>query len=127
VFAKIDGGGAGRGANDDRRIDLKEWLSGYQKVGNYGFLVLDGMAGSSSSASASDRKALAVFELMDGNGGGVVLLDEFCAFIKTSEMQAGTEMGLLLGADEEGGVGKVDKATKHAAAGGGRVSRIFGW
>jgi len=53
---------------------------------------------------------------MDDNGGGFVLLDEFCTFLKACEMVAGTELGGLLGADEAGGVGKQDRATKEATS-----------
>lgn len=28
AFAKVDGGGAGRDANDDKRIEEKEWMEG---------------------------------------------------------------------------------------------------
>jgi hypothetical protein len=32
AFSKIDGGGAGRGANDDKRIVKDEWMKGYNTV-----------------------------------------------------------------------------------------------
>lgn len=41
AFAKIDGGGAGRDAGDDLRIELREWLLGYKSVSNYGFVALE--------------------------------------------------------------------------------------
>mmetsp|Transcript_12756 Transcript_12756/g.25927 ORF Transcript_12756/g.25927 Transcript_12756/m.25927 type:complete len:231 (-) Transcript_12756:343-1035(-) len=104
AFSKIDGGGAGRDANDDRRVDLNEWLTGYGGITKYGFVALTGMG--------DEVAATGVFNSMDDNGGGVVLLEEFCTFIKATEMKAGTEMGALLAADEAGGIGKQDKATK---------------
>ena len=30
AFAKIDGGGAGRDAGDDLRMELNEWMEGYK-------------------------------------------------------------------------------------------------
>ena len=38
AFSKIDGGGAGRDAKDDRRMDLGEWVKGYRGVRDYGFV-----------------------------------------------------------------------------------------
>jgi len=67
-------------------------------LADYGFLAL------SDVGSAEDAKAL--FEAVDDNGGGVVLLDEWCAYLKATEVAANTPMGFLLNADEEGGVGK---------------------
>jgi hypothetical protein len=105
AFAKIDGklegGGSGRDAGDDLRMELKEWLAGYTSVVNYGFVALKDL----DSFSKKDVKAL-FMEKIDDNGGGIVLLDEWCEFIKAAEVAAGTPVGLLLNADEEGGVGE---------------------
>ena len=93
AFAKIDGGGAGRDANDDRKMDLKEWLAGYPKCKGYGFVGLDSIK--------DDKEATAIFKKkMDDNGGGIVLLDEFSEYLKDEEVKAGTAMGELLSADE---------------------------
>ena len=92
AFAKIDGGGAGRDANDDRRIELNEWLAGYRWVTEHGLVCFKDIK--------NDDEARAVFAEMDDNGGGIVLLDEWCDYIKEKEVQAGTQVGKLLDADE---------------------------
>jgi hypothetical protein len=104
AFAKIDGGGAGRDANDDKRIEAAEFEKGYKGVTSYGFKALEGLTKKS--------EAKAAFEKMDDNGGGIVLLDEWCEFIKAAEIKAGTALGKSLAEDEEGGVGKKWSAPK---------------
>jgi hypothetical protein len=99
AFAKIDGGGSGRDAGDDLRMELNEWLKGYTLVANHGFVALQNIG------PKKEAKALFTAKI-DDNGGGIVLLDEWCEFIKKAEVEAGTPVGLLLNADEEGGVGK---------------------
>jgi hypothetical protein len=94
----IDGGGAGRDINDDNRMELNEWLAGYSNVIDHGFVALQGIS--------TKAEALAVFKMMDDNGGGMVLLDEWSFFLKNCEIAADTPIGKLLAADEAGGVGK---------------------
>jgi hypothetical protein len=55
---------------------------------------------------AKKADAKAVFQAMDDNGGGIVLLDEWCEFLKQAEIKAGTDLGKILAEDEAGGVGK---------------------
>jgi hypothetical protein len=98
AFSKVDGGGAGRDKNDDRRIDLKEMEVGFKGIVNYGFVAFKKME------KKADAKK--VFQAMDDNGGGIVLLDEWCEFLKQAEIKAGTELGKILAEDEVGGVGK---------------------
>ena len=76
AFAKIDGGGAGRDAKDDRRVDRAEWLKGYRSVSEHGFVALAGVA--------DDAAAEALFAKMDSDGAGMVLLGVFCDFLKAS-------------------------------------------
>jgi hypothetical protein len=100
AFAKIDGGGSGRDAGDDLRIEMDEWMKGYKGVTNHGFVALDNLR------EISRKEAKVIFnEKIDDNGGGIVLLDEWCEFIKKAEVDAGTPIGELLSADEDGGVG----------------------
>jgi hypothetical protein len=73
-------------------------------VTSYGFKALEGLTKKS--------EAKAAFEKMDDNGGGIVLLDEWCEFIKAAEIKAGTALGKSLAEDEEGGVGKKWSAPK---------------
>jgi hypothetical protein len=102
AFAKIDGGGPGRSATDDKRLTVGEWLQGYRGVDQHGFVALQGIA--------SEDEAGDVFRKMDGNGGGVVLLDEWCHFLKNCEVAAGTALGALLAEA---------KAAAEGAGGGG--------
>jgi hypothetical protein len=99
AFSKIDGGGAGRTKTDDRKIDLMEWLAGYHECEDYGFVAL-------RFISKGDESAAKLFDKIDDNGGGTILLDEWCNFLKDAEIKAGTPLGATLAEDEEGGVGK---------------------
>jgi len=90
-FSKIDGYGAGK-EGDDRKIDLNEWISGFLTVQSYGFI---GLANIDSVETATE-----VFNLMDKNGGGVVMLDEWCTYIKNTEIEASTPLGMMLNLDE---------------------------
>jgi len=100
AFAKIDGGGAGRDANDDKRVVEEEFLKGYKSVTGYGFKRLEALA------PMKKKEAKEAFSKIDDNGGGIVLLDEWSEWIKQGELEAKTNIGALLGADEAGGVGK---------------------
>ena len=100
AFALVDGGGAGRKAIEDRRIEKAEWMARYNDVVMpYGFAAFKGLV--------NDKQADAAFKKMDADGAGMVLLIEWCAFIKAAEVEAGTPVGqvLLLGADENGELG----------------------
>jgi hypothetical protein len=108
AFSKIDGGGAGRDAGDDRRVDLDEWMHGYKGVASHGLVALAHLA--------NDKLAEAAFRAMDGNGGGVVLLGEFCDYVKAAEVAAHTCVGRDLAEDEHGGVGKPDPVVAGAVA-----------
>ena len=70
AFSKIDGGGAGRDANDDKRIEKDEWMKGFKGMAGYGFKAFEGVT--------KKEDAQATFEKMDDNGGGIVLFDEWC-------------------------------------------------
>lgn len=78
--------------------------AGFKGVTGYGFKALEGLDKKS--------KAKATFDKMDDNGGGIVLLEEWCEFIKAAEIEAGTALGKSLAADEEGGKGKKWSAPK---------------
>ena len=65
--------------------------------------------GPSRAHNAGDLFNQVAFKKMDDNGGGIVLLDEWCWFIKQAEVAAGTDIGKLLALDEAGGVGKAEK------------------
>jgi hypothetical protein len=119
AFSKVDGGGSGRGG-DDRKIDASEWKAGWRGVTGHGFVALQRLT--------TEAAAQVAFQAMDGNGGGVVMLDEWCAYLKAAEVAAHTQVGQLLNADEDTGGGArtpakapkaiVVKAEKPAAAAG---------
>jgi hypothetical protein len=74
-------------------------LSLSPKVVEHGFAALMGRCDSKKAAEA-------LFGEIDDNGGGIILLDEWCEFLKKGEVAAGTEVGKLLALDEAGGVCK---------------------
>jgi hypothetical protein len=76
----------------DRRISLQEWQKGIMKVRGHGFV---GLAGLKNAAEAKK-----LFAQIDTNGGGSILLDEFCAYLKQEEQRARTEVGRLLSAGD---------------------------
>eukprot|EP00941_MAST-03F_sp_MAST-3F-sp1_P005265 g5265.t1 len=96
AFALIDGfgGGAEDKAGDDRKMSLDEWKSGHQKLKDIGFV------GLREAAEGGDDAAEKVFNEMDANGKGSVLLSEFCAWVEKKEGEAGTAWGKLLTAND---------------------------
>jgi Ca2+-binding EF-hand superfamily protein len=107
AFSKIDGGGEGRDANDDSRLEMDEWMEGYKGTTGHGFVGL--------AAVKDDQSALAAFQKMDADGAGMILLGEWCDFLKQAEIDAGTMVGESLNEDEE----PPPKAAGGAAGGGG--------
>jgi hypothetical protein len=97
AFAKIGGSDTGR-PNDDKRIVEAEWLRGYKSAAGYGLKAFEKIE--------TEKDAKAVFTKIDGHGGGVVLFDEWCWFIKQAEVKAGSPVGKLLVCEEGGGFGK---------------------
>ena len=65
----------------------------YKKIGRHGFVGLQGLT--------SKKRARRVFDWIDDNGGGVILLDEWCDFLKACELASVTALGDLLGAEED--------------------------
>jgi hypothetical protein len=73
---------------DDAKLTLREWQAGFKCVRGHGFIGLR-EAGNAASSNA-------VFSKMDRRNQGVVLLSEWCTFLKKSEQQHDTELGRLL-------------------------------
>jgi Ca2+-binding EF-hand superfamily protein len=88
AFAKIDGGSEGVDENDDKRIERYEWLKGYRNISEYGFVGF--------SKITDDKKANAIYDHMDSDGKGMVLLSEFCDYVKKCEMSHQSSLGKLL-------------------------------
>ncbi len=88
IFTVIDGGGKGRTKDDDSRISLKEFLSGYHSLGGLGFRALQGLN--------DDALAISLFNAVDVNGGGFVLYGEWVKYLTSREIKDKTKIGTLL-------------------------------
>jgi hypothetical protein len=77
---------SGDSGDRDQRMSRIDWIKGCRKVSNHGFVAL-----SEAGEDAGD-----VFDRVDTNGGGMVLLAEWCHFLKETEIAAGTPMGWLI-------------------------------
>lgn len=91
AFGNVDGGGKGIDATDDRRISKDEWTAN----GN----LLTGHPLLSVSISANGDPSM-IFDAMDGDGKGKVLLAEFSTYIEDYEFALKTRWGKLLNAGE---------------------------
>lgn len=87
-FFKIDGGGDGVTEDDDRRVEMTEWIKTYSKFSSSAFTGLRGIK--------TDEDASTIFKEMDADGKGMVLFSEFCEYIRTKEMENKTPLGKLL-------------------------------
>jgi len=88
AFMKVDGGGPGVSEDDDRRVEMKEWIACYDTFSASTFVGLTGIN--------NEADATTVFGEMDGDGKGMVLLSEFCEYIRTKEIESKTPLGKLL-------------------------------
>jgi len=88
AFMKIDGGGPGVTEDDDRRVEMNEWMAAYDTFSASTFVGLVGIT--------TDADATAVFHEMDRDSQGMVLLSEFCSYLRTKEMESKTPLGRLL-------------------------------
>lgn len=94
AFSQIDGNGGtvGSDPNDDRRISREEWMSMYNKVAAYGFVGLQTVV--------SEETATAAFDEIDVDRHGMILLREWCAYLKQREEAAGTALGEIFKVEE---------------------------
>lgn len=117
-FNAIDGGSAGTTATDDRRMSLDEWKAAYAKVvaGSYGFAGLARPDGATGEPTAEEAEA--VFKKMDADGKGMVLLNEFCAYIEKHEIAANTLAGRMLKSGDEDGPAAAAAAAPAEGGGG---------
>lgn len=88
IFITVDGGGEGRSKDDDARISLDEFMASYEESKAHGFEAFKDVN--------SDEDAKNLFEKIDVNGGGFILFSELADYLKTIEIEKGTQMGLLL-------------------------------
>ena len=91
AFGNVDGGGKGIDATDDRRISKDEWTTNGNLLKGHPLLSL--------SISANGDPSM-IFDAMDGDGKGKVLLAEFSTYIEDYEFSLKTRWGKLLNAGE---------------------------
>lgn len=91
AFGNVDGGGKGIDATDDRRISKDEWTKNGKLLKGHPLLSL--------SISANGDPSI-IFDAMDGDGKGKVLLAEFSTYIEDYEFSLKTRWGKLLNAGE---------------------------
>lgn len=88
-FAAVDGGDVGVTKNDDRRISLEEWENWFadkEGVEERRFALADLIKNDTMDAKE-------FFLEMDADKGGMVLLKEWCQYIKKIEIENGTDIG----------------------------------
>lgn len=106
AFGNVDGGGKGIDATDDRRISKDEWTANGKLLQGHPLLSL--------SVSANGNPSM-IFDAMDGDGKGKVLLAEFSTYIEDYEFSLKTRWGKLLNAGEPA-VASAGDAVASAAA-----------
>ena len=92
IFLLVDGGTAGRTAEDDHRLSRAEWNAALPQV--------QAAAWRWAPYVALQSACEADFDVIDQNGGGFIDLQEFCEWIEAAEKRAGTEAGKELGVNE---------------------------
>lgn len=94
AFSLVDGGGQrGFDSKNDRRISKSEWLKSYMLLRDTGF--------ASFAKIQNDTQATVAFHVMDADKQGMVLLKEFCGYVKQAEIQKGTGLGKLFSGVEQ--------------------------
>jgi len=80
--------------DDDRRIELKEFTENFDRItGKFGFqAIID------CGDEVGDGK---IFNKIDADGKGMVLLKEWCAWIEKAEQAAGTAIGKALAVGDD--------------------------
>ena len=99
-FSLIDGGGNEHAERpEDRRISMEEWLKAYPillEQTDFEFAMLEHWRDEDSNKKDPEE----IFQDMDSDNAGMVLLNEFCDFFKTNEIEAKTPIGDLLNIGE---------------------------
>ena len=101
AFAIIGGaiGGVEDKHGDDRKMTEEEWVAGYKKVADHGFVGLKKAAEMDKAGAAEVFKKMNSGRDADGKEYGddkVVMLAEFCAYVEQEEIAAGTPWGKVL-------------------------------
>eukprot|EP00656_Telonema_subtile_P024814 TRINITY_DN26976_c0_g1_i1.p1 TRINITY_DN26976_c0_g1~~TRINITY_DN26976_c0_g1_i1.p1 ORF type:complete len:275 (-),score=75.05 TRINITY_DN26976_c0_g1_i1:300-1124(-) len=93
AFSALDGGGADK-SDDDRRISREELKAGLDKLGDYDFAAFQNL---------DDSMADVLFDEIDADGRGFVLLVEWSRYIERKEVEAGTEHSKVLTIGDDDG------------------------
>jgi hypothetical protein len=105
AFDVIEHEDAGGNDDYDQRMSRTKWLAGCRKVSNHGFVALAEAAG----PNATDESLGELFDHIHDNGKGMVLLVEWCDYLKDTETAAGTLMGSLIAIGGSSGGGGANK------------------
>jgi len=108
AFSSIDGGGKGVDHTDDRRISKDEWTRNANLLVGHPLLSL--------SLSANNEDPGLIFDAMDSDGKGKVLLAEFSSYVEDYEFYIKTRWGKLLNAGESNKVGAAVAAASDSAS-----------
>jgi hypothetical protein len=93
LFALLDGGSEGITVEDDDRISRDEWQDGFAWVKK---------AGQTWAPFAAIQSAtIETFDQIDADGGGFILLKEWCAWLAAAEKAARTGDGKVLAVGDD--------------------------
>merc|ERR1711981_444633 len=91
AFSVVDGGGKDITKDDDRRISLAELKKACKKFSGHPLVGTKLLAMPSSYGNVES-----IFMEMDNDGKGMVLLNEWCAWLEAKEAANNTKLGKLL-------------------------------
>merc|ERR1712032_1041936 len=97
AFSVVDGGGAEITKDDDRRISLAELKGACKKFSGHPLVGAKLLAMPQSYGNVES-----VFMEMDSDGKGMVLLNEWCAWLEAKEAANNTKLGKLLKYSKDG-------------------------
>merc|ERR1719371_77102 len=95
AFSVVDGGGAEITKDDDRRISLAELKAACKKFSGHPLVGAAQLGMPDTYGNAES-----VFMEMDADGKGMVLLNEWCAWLEKKEVENKTKLGSLLNKNE---------------------------
>lgn len=116
AFSMLDGkvptGDDGDISDDDRRLTMEEFTSGWEKIsGKFGFQALAHVADPEQEGTPED-----VFKVIDADGKGMVLLNEWCAWLEKGEIEAATDIGKALATGDVAEMRALKAAEAEAAS-----------
>ena len=97
----------------DRRVNLEQLRAGMDKLSHYPLVAL--------KQASTEEDVEALFTAMDADGHGMILFKEFAQYVEAREIDAGTEVGLVLTLNEEE---LVEKRREEEAAQRAKVQEV---